>query len=125
MGFWIFMMIMNLLIPFSMIGFGAYFRKKAPKEINYLYGYRTPMSMKNKDTWDFAHHYFGSLWFKMGWIVVFITIIAMLFLVGKDTQTVGYFGVVITLLQCIPLLGPIISTERALRRNFDEDGNRR
>ena len=34
MGFWIFMLIMDLLLPFMMIGFGRYFMKKAPKEIN-------------------------------------------------------------------------------------------
>lgn len=34
MGFWVFMLIMDLLIPFTMICFGRYFMKKAPKEIN-------------------------------------------------------------------------------------------
>ena len=56
MGFWIFMLIMDLLLPFTMIGFGRYFMKKAPKEINSVFGYRTSMSMKNKDTWEFAHN---------------------------------------------------------------------
>ena len=41
MGFWIFMLIMDLLLPFTMIGFGRYFMKKAPKEINSVFGYRT------------------------------------------------------------------------------------
>ena len=50
MEFWIFMLIMDLLLPFTMIGFGKYFMKKAPKEINSVFGYRTSMSMKNKDT---------------------------------------------------------------------------
>ena len=51
MKFWIFMLIMDLLLPFTMIGFGRYFMKKAPKEINSVFGYRTSMSMKNKDTY--------------------------------------------------------------------------
>ena len=42
MGFWIFMLIMDLLIPFTMIGFGKMFLKKAPDQINYVFGYRTP-----------------------------------------------------------------------------------
>ena len=61
MGFWIFMLIMDLLLPFTMIGFGRYFMKKAPKEINSVFGYRTSMSMKNKDTWEFAHKYCGKV----------------------------------------------------------------
>lgn len=46
MGFWISMVIMDLLIPFTMIGFGKYFLKTAPKEINTVFGYRTTMSIK-------------------------------------------------------------------------------
>ena len=61
MGFWIFMLIMVLLIPLMMIGFGRLFLKKAPGTINAAFGYRTSMSMKNKDTWEFAHRYCGRL----------------------------------------------------------------
>ena len=32
-GVWIFMLIMDLLLPFTMIGFGRYFMKKAPGDI--------------------------------------------------------------------------------------------
>lgn len=35
MGFWIFMLVMNLLIPATMAGFGRAFLKKAPGKINY------------------------------------------------------------------------------------------
>lgn len=42
------MLVMDLLIPFTMVGFGKYFIKNAPKEINKVFGYRTPMSMKTK-----------------------------------------------------------------------------
>ena len=54
-------MILNLIIPFLMIIFGKLFIKNIPKEINGLFGYRTPMSVKNKDTWEFAHYYCGKL----------------------------------------------------------------
>lgn len=66
MGYWFFMLAMNLLLPAIMIISGGYFMKKAPKEINYIFGYRTNMSMKNKDTWEFAHKYMGKLWFRLG-----------------------------------------------------------
>ena len=82
MGFWIFMMVMELLIPLIMIIFGKLFSKKAPKKINYFYGYRTSMSMKNKDTWEFAHKYCGRLWLKIGYIMFAISFIIMLFVLG-------------------------------------------
>ena len=52
-----------------MVGFGYYFYRHAPKEINDIFGYRTRMSMLNEDTWQFAHHYAGKLWFKWGIVV--------------------------------------------------------
>lgn len=84
MGFWIFMLIMDLLIPGIMIGFGSYFAENAPENINLLFGYRTPRSMKNRNTWEFAHHYFGKLWRVTGWILFPVSIAVMLLCLGKD-----------------------------------------
>ena len=78
MGFWIFMLIMDLLIPFTMIGFGKMFLKKAPDQINYVFGYRTSMSMKNQDTWVFAHHYCGKIWYICGLILLVVSLIVLL-----------------------------------------------
>ena len=89
MGFWIFMLIMDLLLPFTMIGFGRYFMKKAPKEINSVFGYRTSMSMKNKDTWKFAHKYCGKVWYVCGMVMLPITVIFMLLVIGKNEDCVG------------------------------------
>ncbi|WP_407314404.1 SdpI family protein [Desulfosporosinus sp. SB140] len=122
MGFWIFMMVLNLLIPFTMIGFGKYFIKNAPKEINYVFGYRTSMSMKNEDTWVFAHHYCGKVWLILGSIILIPSAIAMLFVIGKDANTVGTFSLILCSIQLIFLVGSIFPTERALKSNFDEQG---
>lgn len=82
MVFWIFMLIMELLMPLTMIGFGRYFAGQAPKEINSAFGYRTKMSMKNQETWEFAHKYFGKLWYICRLVLVPISIVVMLFLIG-------------------------------------------
>lgn len=75
MWFWIFMLLVDLLTPLTMIGFGKYFSKKVPQEINGVFGYRTSMSMKNRDTWEFAHKYLGKIWSISGWIMLPITIL--------------------------------------------------
>ena len=124
MGFWIFMLVMNLLIPIMMISFGKYFMKSAPGSINIVFGYRTSMSMKNQDTWKFAHEYCGKLWCKWGKIMLIITVIVMLFLLGKSEDTIGNWGAAICIVQLIPLIGTIFPTENALRRTFDKDGKR-
>lgn len=125
MGFWIFMMVIDLLIPITMVGFGKYFSKNAPKEINEVFGYRTSMSMKTKDTWEFAHHYCGRLWLKIGCIILVLSVIVMLFVIGKDESVVGIFGGILCGIQLVFLIGSIFPTERALKSNFDEHGNRK
>ena len=118
MGFWIFMLIMDLLLPFTMIGFGRYFMKKAPKEINSVFGYRTSMSMKNKDTWEFAHKYCGKVWYVCGMVMLPITVIFMLLVIGKNEDCVGSIGGIICGVQLIPLIGSILPTEIALKKNM-------
>ncbi len=125
MGFWIFMLFMDLLIPLTMIGFGRYFLKSAPKEINAIFGYRTSMSMINKDTWIFAHHYCGKLWYISGIISLIITAMVMVSVIGQTENAVGIIGGVLCDIQMIPLIGSIIPTEKALKRTFDKNGNRR
>lgn len=119
------MMVMDLLIPFTMIGFGKYFFKNAPEEINEAFGYRTSMSMKNKDTWEFAHHYCGKLWLRIGCIILVPSVLAMLFVIGKSESVVGAFGGIVCGVQLLFLVGSIFPTEIALKSNFDKYGNRK
>ena len=114
MGFWCFMLAMDLIIPLSMIFLGKYFSKRAPKEINMLFGYRTTRSTKNQDTWQFAHHFFGRLWYKMGLLLLVLSVAAMLPGLGKDADAVGTLGGIVCAVQLPAMLWAIIPTERAL-----------
>ena len=124
MGFYIYLLIMSLVIPLTMILLGRWFSNRVPKKINYVFGYRTAMSMKNRDTWEFAHRYIGKVWSRAG-AVLLLSVIPMLFVAGCDTDTVGYMSAAVTVLQLIVLVGSIFPVERALRRTFDENGKRR
>ncbi len=132
MLFWFFMFIMNLLIPLTMVVCGKMFVKKCPprhssgrKEYGVAYGYRTPMSNKNDDTWAFAHQHSGRLWIAIGWALTLISVVAMLFLLRKPFNEVGWYGGLLTLLQCLALVASIFPTEVALRRTFDKNGRRK
>lgn len=108
-----------------MIIFGTVFKNSAPKEINYIYGYRTPMSTSSKEAWEFAHKYMGRLWLIFGIIILIPSVTAMLFVIGLDKDTVGYTGMAITFAQIVLMIIPIIPTEIALRKNFDKNGNKK
>ena len=125
MGFWIYMLIMDLILPFTMIGFGKYFIKKAPKEINGVFGYLTSMSMKNKDTREFAHKHCGRIWYICGWISLSATVVCLLLLLGKDEDVVGTASSILVGAQLAVIIASVLPTERALRKEFDKNGNRR
>jgi len=119
------MLIMNLLIPLTMIGFGRLFLKKAPKDINFVFGYRTEMSMKNRETWEFAHRYCGRLWLVIGLSLLPLSALPLIIVIGKGENTIGTVGAAVELIQLIFLIAPIFPTEAALKRTFDEHGNRK
>ncbi len=125
MGFWLFMLVMDLLFPATMIGIGKSFQKAAPKDINSVYGYRTAMSMKNRDTWEFAHHYCGRLWFRLGLILLPVNLIPMLLVIWESRELVNIVGSVLCAIDTVIIIATIFPTEAALRKNFDQDGNRR
>lgn len=124
MGFWIFMLLMDLLLPVLMIACGRYFMKKPPKKINTFCGYRTPMSMKSQATWEFAQSYCGKIWYVCGVVLLPLTVIGMLLAIGKSVDGIGIVGGMISGVQLIAFIGAIFPTEAALKRNFDENGKR-
>ena len=95
----------------------------APKEINSAFGYRTKSSMRNRETWEFAHKYFGKLWYTSGLVLFPIVIIVMLFIIGKSEDVIGNVGAGICVVQLFPLIGSTFLTENELKKNFDENGN--
>ena len=125
MGIWFMMLGFNLLIPAIMLGAGKLFLKKAPKDINWIFGYRTTMSMKNEDTWAFAHKVAGAFWWKWGWVALVITVVGMLLLLGRSVELVSTAGCVLLFLQLVPVIAVIPHTEKALHNIFDKDGKRK
>jgi len=123
MGFWILMLGCVILFPLMMIIFGFVFCKKSPNEKNMCFGYRSPMSMKNKNTWDFAHKYFGKIWLFIGIIVFPLSIIAMFICLGNSEYYIGIYSLIILGVQTAVAIISIIITEKALKNRFDKNGN--
>ena len=123
--FWIFMLVFILMIPLLMLGFGKSFMKNPPTEINPGYGYRTAMSSKNQDTWDFAQRKMGEVWYKWGKILLIPSALPLLLVLGRDLATVGTVGAAICLWQLIPMLGSAAVVEWALKKSFDKHEKRK
>ena len=122
--FWLYMLIMTMLLPAVMLVFGRKFMDSAPKQINVLFGYRTSRSMKNRETWAFAHRCCGIYWWKTGWIALAVSAMIMLFFIRSSMDTIAKVGTLVVLLQLVPMCGVLPVTERALKHEFDKNGCR-
>ena len=125
MALWFGIAFTVIVIQALMIICGKYYIKKAPKNINHFVGYRTTRSMKNKETWNFAHNYMGKLWYKYGIVLFVISAALMLLTMGQDEDAVGGLAAIITTVQVFVMIVPGILTEKALKENFDEEGKRK
>lgn len=125
MWFWWFIFACNLLIPAVLISGGRRMWKHRPQKINLVYGYRTERSMKNMDTWTFAHQYCGKLWWQMGWWMLAPCVLAMIPFYGHSETVVGIAGLIVMVIQLVVLMSSIVFTENALQRTFNEDGTRK
>ena len=122
MDTWIALCFFNLIIPAAMIGFGWRFRRRPPKKIQSLFGYRTPMSMKNEQTWAFAHRYCGNLWFWSGVVALAITAVMMLAVIGQPYEVLDIVETIVMAIQLVAMIAAVPATEIALRRQFYSNG---
>ena len=120
-----FNLVCDLLVPLIMIGFGWRFMKKPPKDINGAYGYRTSMSMKNQDTWDFAHRTCGRVWLIVGCVMLPLAVLAWTQTPSHSVGDAAVWSVGIEALEAVALILTIIPVELALNKEFDKSGVRR
>ncbi|MBE6031450.1 MAG: SdpI family protein [Clostridiales bacterium] len=124
MVYWAFMLLMVILIPAIMTISGKVLSEGGTIR-NQMFGYRTSMSMKNDDTWEFANEMLGHMWIRMGPALLPVSVIPMLFVMGKGEDAIGIMTAVIVIIQCIPLVSTVVIIEKALHKNFDRNGRRK
>lgn len=122
MGFWLYVFLVTLLIPFTLL-LMWYICPKF-KEINTTSGYRTTLSMKNQETWDFSQNYCAKLSLYLFFSSLMLSFVTMPFFINQSTTIIRWMGLVVTLVQMMSFVVITIATEKALKKNFDEKGNR-
>jgi uncharacterized membrane protein len=103
------------LLAFFFFFFSCIFKFFPPKNINSIYGYRTPRSMKNQDTWNVANKFSSNLMF--GFSVLFIILMFFSYYL--------FFDKLLIIFLLIGLVTMIILTEFRLTQLFDKDGKRK
>ena len=123
MGFWIFMFIMTLLVPLSLILVWCVCPKV--QNVNSIIGYRTSRSMRNQSTWDYAQKNCARYSLKMFFPTTILAVVIMPFCQNKDNNTIGWIGLGVTLTQLISYGIILFLTEKDLKKEFDDRGKRR
>lgn len=90
--------------------------KWPPKEINVMYGYRTPSSMKDQKRWDFAQRFSSRRMLESGLVILAVSFLKLV--LGPDEMNEVYVGFSALFLSAAYM---IITTERALKKNFPND----
>lgn len=111
----LFFYITDLLLPVMMTVLGYVFLKRPPKNINMFYGYRTSRSMRNMDSWNYAHERCGRLWIKLG-PSLFIFILLSKLLIPLDEEILSLIHMTILIFS---LFATIFVVEKDLKRKFD------
>jgi uncharacterized membrane protein len=120
MIFWFLCLLVDLLAPMVAIVFGLKFRKAPPKNVNSLFAYRTARSMKDHQSWVAAHNLFGNILFKMGLVMIPLSLISMLFVIKENITIIGMSCMTLCLLQCVALTLTTIPVELLLKRREEK-----
>ena len=115
----------SVFLLFMMILLGYFLWKHHPKEISVFVGYRTNYSTKNIDTWNFAHEYCGCRLWTMGWIFELIAFVVNLHVYGIYDGAVEIIRKILPYIEIAAFIVIIIMTEVSLRKNFNQEGERR
>ncbi len=110
-------MIYSLIFGLVTLGFGLIPKIVRPKKINAWYGYRTPASTKNQETWDEGNRYTSNQYIIAGLILLVIGRISYAMLPNKPY--------LVPLIAFVPvLILTVFTTEKHLKKIFDSNGMR-
>lgn len=123
--FKIIMLISVAFIPLLLIVIGKIFDKYPIKEPNIAIGFRTKLSMMNKETWDYAQRLFPKAWISLGRIMLPLSLIILFLLYSEDKDYTGNLALILMLVQVVLMLGSILYVNLKLKKAFNSDGSRK
>lgn len=109
----------SITVSILFIVFGFILMKYPPKSINSMYGYRTPFSMKNQDTWDISQKHSGLLMLLLGVINGIFGIVSIVQPMPATNEKIQL------LFSLAGSLVIIIIEETYLRKIFNKDGSKK
>ena len=123
--FWIFMLIVDMLVPITMLCFGLHFLRCRHKSRHGSAGYRSTYALKSEESWKFAQKHAGRTWLFVAGAEFILSLLILFLLRGSKNGLIGGVGAGLVVLQLGAMFLSILPTERALRKNFGKKAGRR
>lgn len=115
--------LIELLIPVLMLGIGILVKYRPPKNINDWVGYRTELSRKNQETWDYAHEQMAYYWIRIGLAEIILSAVIAGAALLLDEKLQNIIELILVCVQTAFLVISMVPIEAALRKKFDKNGN--
>lgn len=119
------MLISTVFIPLVLIVAGKIYKKFPSKEPNIAIGFRTKLSMTNKETWDYAQKLFPIVWINLGRRLLSLSLVILFLLYSNDKDYTGNLVIILMLVQVVLMLGSILYVNLKLKATFNSDGSRK
>ncbi|HPX93786.1 MAG TPA: hypothetical protein PK646_05950 [Bacillota bacterium] len=116
MSRWIFMAVVFILLPLTMLIFGLWFRIRPPGR---------PRDKDQERFWQFAQSRLARTWLILGGPMLAISTVVFLLVRGQSQSVIMAVGIALNTLQTLVLFASSLPTEISLRRHFDEEGRPR
>lgn len=107
-----------MLTPAAMLLVGLLWKMDPPKRDGGRLAYRTQLSARSQESWDFAHRHISKLWVRMGLILSVLT--AVLMVVFREK--VSSFLLWLIGGQMVFLCASAFLVDSLLKAVFDQDG---
>ena len=106
--------IIDLLIPSAFLLLGLYFTIAPVKERNKTKGYRTNLSLKTEETWNYAQRIFAVIWMIFGVCLAGLIVLCNFIIpISHEVRSVIFVVASISVMMCCT---PI--TEGMIKRKF-------
>jgi uncharacterized membrane protein len=104
---------------------GRTYQKQPFEGHSYAFGFRTRYSAKSRQTWEFAQKYGGKIWWISGLVMTPLTAVVMVLMIRHGVVNIEMFTVIVVAVQCVVMFLSHFFTNRAIKRRFDENGERK
>ena len=84
-----------------------------PKNINYLYGYRTISSMKSQERWNFAQRFSAEEMMRLGAFLIFTSLLALIINFEESVNLIIGLSLVIVMVIIL-----FLRVENAIKKKF-------